>query len=381
MANSIKYIGFYDKKEYEEENRTYSLAATNKMDYICSSLVKAGYNVEVISPAWTRNETGYYKKRTTQIDDGISLTVCPTIGASNRITKLIRIFFSWLWLFFYLILNVKKNEKIIVYHSLWLAYPVYFAKIIKRFKLILEIEEEYSVVIKQPLYLERIEKKIINLADMHIYCNDLMINLYEELQKPYVVIYGIYNSEHYSEYINSSGKINIIYAGIIDTVKAGAFNALHIARYLPDKYELNIIGFGSDKDVEILKEEIQIANENNECQIKFDGLKKGQEYIEYMMRMDVGLSTQKAQGEYLKFSFPSKILSYLSMGLRVVSSKIECVEKSQVGNLLYYYNEDTPQSMAKTIENIDFQNPYNSREKMKELDGNFIHDIKKLLQR
>ncbi|MEG7845925.1 glycosyltransferase [Bacillus mobilis] len=380
MANSIKYIGFYDRKEYKED-RTYSLAATNKMDYICSSLVKAGYAVEVISPAWTRNKSGYYKKRTTQIGDDISLTVCPTIGASNRIAKLIRILFSWLWLFFYLIFNVKKNEKIIVYHSLWLAYPVYFAKKIKRFKLILEIEEEYSVVIKQPLYLERIEKKIIKLADMHIYCNDLMIGLYEELQKPHVVIYGIYNVQQYSKHINKSGKINIIYAGIIDTVKAGAFNALQIAKYLPNKYELNIIGFGSDIDVEMLRKEIQIANQNNECQINFDGLKKGQEYIEYMMRMDVGLSTQTAQGEYLKFSFPSKILSYLSMGLRVVSSKIECVEKSQVGNLLYYYNEDTPQSMAEAIENIDLKNAYNSRKKMKALDESFIQDIKKLLQR
>ncbi|PAW30083.1 hypothetical protein BKC07_04450 [Peribacillus simplex] len=381
MEKSIKYIGFYDIGEYENEKRNFSLAAKNKIDYISSAIVKAGYDVEIISPSWTGNKKGKYKKRTLRVSDGVSLTACPTFGANNKVTKLLRIAFSWLWLFLYLIFNVKKNEKVLVYHSLWLAYPVYLAKVIKRFNIILEIEEEYSVVIKQPVYFEWIEKRIIRLAEMHIYCNDLMIELYERLAKPYVVIYGIYTAENnYEIDCKNSEKINIVYAGIIDTVKAGAFNALHIAEYLTEKYQLNIIGFGNPNDIELLKNEIKKVNVNNECQTFYDGLKNGNNYIEYLKKMDVGLSTQTAHGEYLKFSFPSKILSYLSIGLRVVSSKIDCVERSQIGSLIYYYDIDTPVEISDTIKRINFNEPYDSRATLKKLDEQFTRDIKKLLE-
>lgn len=73
--------------------------------------------------------------------------------------KIMRIIWSWTWLFFYLVFNVKRGEKIIAYHSLMIDFPLYCAKRIKGFKLILEIEEEYCVVIKQPFFFEWLEKK------------------------------------------------------------------------------------------------------------------------------------------------------------------------------------------------------------------------------
>lgn len=129
------------------------------MDYISSSIVKAGYNVQIISPSWTANTEGWYDKRTSDLRDGITLTLGSTFGARIKIMKLFRIAWSWIWLFFYLVINVKRGEKIIVYHSLMIDFPIYFAKLLKGFKLILEIEEEYCVVIKQPVLFEWLEKR------------------------------------------------------------------------------------------------------------------------------------------------------------------------------------------------------------------------------
>lgn len=51
FKKTIKYIGFYDSSEFIDEKRSISLAAVNKMDYISESIVKAGYNVQIISPS------------------------------------------------------------------------------------------------------------------------------------------------------------------------------------------------------------------------------------------------------------------------------------------------------------------------------------------
>ena len=51
MVKSIKYIGFYDILRDGVQKRSYSLAWTKKMDYICSVLNQLGYEVELVSPA------------------------------------------------------------------------------------------------------------------------------------------------------------------------------------------------------------------------------------------------------------------------------------------------------------------------------------------
>lgn len=195
FMEKVRYIGFYDNSEFAKEKRYISLAAVNKMDYISSSIVKAGYNVQIISPSWTANTEGWYDKRTSDLRDGITLTLGSTFGARIKIMKLFRIAWSWIWLFFYLVINVKRGEKIIVYHSLMIDFPIYFAKLLKGFKLILEIEEEYCVVIKQPVLFEWLEKKMISYADYHLLSTDLMREAYSHLNKESIVIHGNYNTQ------------------------------------------------------------------------------------------------------------------------------------------------------------------------------------------
>ena len=48
MRPVIKYISFYDFAD-SGIARNYSVAAANKMDYIIESLVRIGYDVEVVS--------------------------------------------------------------------------------------------------------------------------------------------------------------------------------------------------------------------------------------------------------------------------------------------------------------------------------------------
>ena len=87
-------------------------------------------------------------------------------------------------------------------------------------------------------------------------------------------------------------------------------------------------------------------------------------------------------GAYLQTSFPSKILSYLSMGLAVVSCYIECVSACRIGDLVTYYHEDTPEKIAEAIRSTSVQNSSTAiLKRMEQLDDSFCADLQRLLER
>lgn len=375
MKKEIKYIGFYDLPDALPK-RTFALAATNKMDYICDALKRADYKVHLISPSWfidSSTKVKFYSKSTKQLNDNKKLTLVASIGTSNKWTRNIKIIYSLFWLFFWLIYNVKQNEKILVYHSPWLALPILLAKKIKGFHLILEVEEIYSDVSSLHPYFDKLEQKIFTTADSFLLSTDLLSEKIKT-NKNFIVIYGNYNITKDLATPPRDGKIHLVYAGIIDSHKAGAFNAIESALFLNENYVMHIIGFG---EVEKLKSRIEEINKISKCKVIFDGSKQGNEYIKYCQECHIGMSTQNMDGKYLDTSFPSKILSYLGMGLRVVSCYVSCVAKSEIGEQVSYYKEDTPKAIADSILNIDISIISNNKLKIKMLDKKFVSNLKK----
>ena len=373
----IKYIGFYQPNCLTTEDRICCVAATSKMDYICSALVNAGYDVNIVSPSWSVNKSGYYHGKHIDISDNISVTLCPTFGVSNKIMQGLSILYSWIWLLFWMLLNVKRNEKIIVYHSLWIISPLSLAMKIKKFKIVLEVEEIYCKVYQYHPYIVKLEQNIISRADSYIFPNDIMSDIVNLSAKPHVVIYGVYEKHARHAGPAEDGKVHLVYAGIIDKHKAGAFNAVESAKYLDNSYIMHILGFG---DRESLQQAIDANLTLDGCKVILHGMKTRSEYLEFMQTCHIGLSTQNADGAYADYQFPSKILSYLSLGLKVVSSGITCVTKSKIGDNITYYTEDTPAGIAEAIKSIDIKQDCNTAQIIKELDADFTNDIKNLLQ-
>jgi hypothetical protein len=375
VKKEIKYIGFYDLPD-SVPKRAFAFAATNKMDYICDALNKADYKVHLVSPSWfidSSSKLKFYSKSTKQLNDNKKVTLVPSLATSNKWMRNFKIIGSLIWLFIWLVTNVKRNEKIIVYHSPWLVLPVLCAKKIKGFHLILEVEEIYSDVSSLHPYFDKLEQKIFKTADSFLFSTDLLPEKIKT-EKDFIVIYGNYKVFNDLSTPPTDGKIHLVYAGIIDSHKAGAFNAIESALYLNENYVMHIIGFG---EVELLKSRIEDINKTSQCKVIFDGTKYGDEYIKYCQQCHIGLSTQKMDGAYLDTSFPSKILSYLGMGLRVVSCYVGCVAKSEIGDQVYYYKEDTPNAIADSILNIDILIANNNKLKIKLLHEKFVSNLKK----
>lgn len=379
ITKSIKYIGFYDMVQNSEENRGYSLAAVTKMDYICGVLNKLGYKVLIVSPSRTSNKR-FYKGKKIQVSKSTTLKLFPTFPWGNKFQKAISLIVSDLMLFWYLITQIESNETVMVYHSLGLRNTVRYAKKLKGFKVILEIEEIYQDLMPYNKLTMKNEYKTFSIADKYIFPTELLNQKLNVEEKPYSLIYGTYQVEQDRKCKFNDGKVHVVYAGTFDPRKGGGLATTAAAVHLPKNYHVHIIGFGSRDDTNMLLKKIDEISKKTEATITYDGLLSGEEYIQFLQKCDIGLSTQIPEAAYNETSFPSKILSYMANGLRVVSIRIKAIEISEVGHAIFYYEEPSPEAIAKTIISIDLNEPYDSRELIRRLDFNFTENIKKLLE-
>lgn len=379
--NTLKYIGFYDLLDSEYE-RNGSLAAINKMNYITKSITKLGKKVQIISPSWYINpKANFTKIKNVKIDKATSLVQAPSFPTKNRYTGYIKNIFSRVWLFLYLIKNIEKEEEIIVYHSLALIHPILWAKRLKKFKLILEVEEIYTDVANHKDKVKQLEFKFIDSAEKYIFSTELLNEKLNKKNKPYLICYGTYKVEEDRDVKFDDDKIHVVYAGTFDPRKGGASAAAAAAEYIDENYHIHIIGFGSKEEEQLLKDKIDEISTKTNCIVTYDGIYRDEEYIRFLQKCHIGLSTQIPNAEYNDTSFPSKVLSYMSNGLRVVSIRIKALEKAEISDLLYYYDKDCPKEIANAIKNINFSDKYNSREKIRTLDRKFTQDIKKLMEK
>lgn len=379
MRKEIKYIGFYDSNNNESENRMFALAATNKMDYICSVLNHLDYDVLIISPSRTKNNKYYRGKVTTQ-SKGVRLKLFPTLPWGSKISKFFSIIFTDVLLFLYLVFKVKRDETIIVYHSLEFKNVVRIAKKIKKFNMILEVEEIYQDINKYNSFLVREELLSIDCADKFIFSTELLNQRINKRNKKNIVSYGTYKTQKNRNVSFEDNNIHVVYSGTFDMKKKGALLAIESAKYLPENYHIHIIGFGNQKDTAHIIESIKEVSKESKAKITYDGLLSGEEYIIFLQKCHIGLSTQIPDGIYNETSFPSKILSYMSNGLHVVSIETNAIRLFDSRNMIHFFKHAVPKEISDQIQQIDIHKTNNkSREVIKELDKEFKESFKLLL--
>ncbi len=376
--NKIYYLGYYDTVDNKDENRNHVLAASNKMTYIIESLEKCNCTVEVVSSSHTLNSKGYPGK-ISNIGKNSKLRLFKTTRWGNKIHRIISVLYLRYQYKKYILKNITSNDTLIVYHSVDYANFIVRAKKKKGFRLILEVEEIYADVNGRES--DRIkEYKIFDAADAYIFPTKMLDDKLNVNTKPSVIIHGTYKVEpKISEKFND-GKTHIVYAGTFDIRKGGAFSSVRAAEFLDENYHMHIIGFGGKEDKQMLLNEIQRVSKVSSCTVSYDGLLSGEEYIRFIQSCDIGLSTQNPNGVYNDTSFPSKILSYMANGLKVVSVKIPVVETSAIGGDMFFYKEQKPEDVAKVITFANTNATYDSREIISQLDKMFVCELKDLMR-
>ena len=378
MSLKIYYLGYYDVVSNAEENRNHVLAASNKMTYIVSALECAGFCVELISASQTLNAQAYSAK-TVPFGKKSRLHLFKTLPWGNKLRRVRSVLFSKWQVFWYTWRHVGKGDTLVVYHSLAYVGLVRILKRLKGFRLVLEVEEIYADVTGSDKARKK-EYKLFRRADAYIFPTELLNEKLNSEHKPHCIIYGTYRVEEDRHCSFGDEKIHVVYAGTFDHRKGGATTAATAAEFLPEKYHVHILGFGSKADTEQLKQVITKISEKSAATVTYGGCLSGEEYIRFIQSCDIGLSTQNPNAAFNDTSFPSKILSYMANGLRVVSIRIPAIERSAIGDLVTYYDTQTPEAIAEAILKVDFENPYDSRAEIKTLHENFVVQIQSLLE-
>ena len=376
--NIITYIAYFDTQD-SEVKRNYVTSASNKVEYIAKRIASLGHKVEIHSISEVKEDRfKYYPQEQKRISDGVTLYLSSSFGGNRGMQRKVKTLWHLMKMFFYLLFHCNKKDTVIVYHSLGYLYTILWAKRIKNFRLVLEVEEIYSDVSTMSAFWRTLEFRMFKIADAFILSNDLLDAKINTQHKPSIVIYGTYQVEPKRGEKFDDGKIHVVYAGTFDHNKGGAQASIAATEYLPENYHVHICGFGTDSDIADVQRRISEMQNKSKASITYDGLKKGEEFIRFLQQCHIGLSTQNPSGEFNDTSFPSKVLTYMANGLSVVSIRIPALKVSSIASALSFYDFSDATELANAIKNSDFHQ--SSRDLVDSLDQSFKQKLKSILR-
>lgn len=248
----------------------------------------------------------------------------------------------------------SSEEKITVFvYSMY--YP--FLKIMRKFKnkygdklnyvlivpdLVGKYTFSYKNKLKQAFHSHNAEKQMAyaKYADSYVLLTEKMREPLGIGNKPYSVIEGFLPHCNFN-YGNSREKKTVLYTGSLNpafgiTTLLSAFESIDD----PD-YRLWICGAGDgQRDVEAAAE--------RDSRIIYKGFLPKSEIADLQTRCDVLINPRPADGEYTKYSFPSKTMEYLLSGSKVVMHRLDGIGEEYY-RFIRTIDEHTPEAMARAI--------------------------------
>lgn len=376
----VLYVGYYGALDGKRKERNYSLAAARKMDFVASILAKIGEKVEIVSPANITESNWYFKgEEHVQLAPTIELTLTPSWGGRRKLLRIARVLYSKWWLFRYLLTHASKQTAVIVYHNYELALPVIAAQKIKRFNLVLEIEEQYSMIWNLSKYDQFKEKMLLKRGrNRSLVVSELLAQKLGVLHP--IVSYGSYNS--FKGAIPEKGQrteTRLVYTGSIDKVKNSAYIAMEVMPHLPSNYALKISGPIAKGEKDFFMQKLDSINQKcgrNACD--YLGVLGDKEYSDLLLHADIALNLQQ-EGEFGQFLFPSKILTYLSYNLPVVTTRGESIVKSSVSDIVYFTDDFSLEKIADRIMRVDLHDSIDRRARLDEMSRRFMEELETAL--
>lgn len=372
----IYYIGYYNCDQIRDEERIVAPAAENKMGYIISALCEATEDcIEVVSPAQTKANR-FFRGKKQKIEKNVTLKTFSSFDSKHKLFRIAGHLLTKTSFFGYLLKNVKREDHLLVYHSLVYMNIIKCIQKIKKCKLTIEVEELYCDVMEDT-HLRRKELRYLQTADSYIFVTELLQNEVNT-EKKAILSHGTYQALPDNGYRFDDDSIHIVYAGTFRKAK-GAYIAIGAAEYLDGRYTLEVLGRGSEDEIAAVQQLIKEVSQKTDCKIKYVGFKSGEDFNSYIQACHIGLSPQHADAKFNATSFPSKVLMYMSNGLQVVSVRIPAIESSAVGEYIHYYDHQDAQEVARVIRSVSFDDGYDSRKLLDGLHAHFVEQLRNLL--
>lgn len=159
---------------------------------------------------------------------------------------------------------------------------------------------------------EKAKMTLPNCADSFVFLTEAMKDLFDP--KPYAVIEGFLPDCEF-DYSNKRIPKTVLYTGSLN--RAYGFGTLLEAFSLIDDPDAKLWICGAGDMEEALKKAAQ-----KDSRIQFKGFLPKSEIADLQTQCDVLVNPRTDEGEYTKYSFPSKTMEYLLSGSKVVMYRL-----------------------------------------------------------
>ena len=359
------YIGFCFPDGAEKE---YACAVPGdlKMKYIAS---KFGGNLTVVSLA-PKKRAGRGRRFSSSIG---TMKTLFSFGTKNALARKLNEFVRKVYLFFLFRFKIRPCDNALIYHS---TYTMFISRLcpIRRRHVILEVEEIYGhdALADKP-YLKK-ELAAIKRFAKFITVNDYIAPSLGIPEENCVVSYGVVNPDYQKKKRQfDRNHIHVLYAGTISERKSGAFAAARCAEFLPKRYRMHIAGFGSEGAVKELREIIDDSNRHDgRCRIEFHGMLTGDALDSLLDSCDVGISTYVMRPDFANHSCPSKLMTYVTHGLKVVSGYSDALGMAEIARNWSFFRTYDPKEIAAAIERAASVEASDYKTVLREVDDQLV---------
>ncbi len=192
----------------------------------------------------------------------------------------------------------------------------------------------------------KLNKKLIALADGYVFLTAEMDKAVNPKNKPHVVLEGHVDAgmatREHKPFSNEKKKV--LYAGSLKTIYGIKTLCEAFAACSKENEELHIYGDGDY--VPEMRELIK-----SHANIIYHGNRPNAEVVEDELESTLLVNPRPTEGEYTKFSFPSKTLEYMVSGTPVLSARLQGIPE-EYDDYLYYFDDKDPEGLKKSLREI-----------------------------
>lgn len=249
-----------------------------------------------------------------------------------------------------------NGERFVIIYSLYLPFEKVALKIKKIFpfvKIILicaDLPCKYGILpknrLKSFIYSKYGEKtmSLSTIFDGYILLTEQMKYPLQINNKPYIVVEAVVEQKQSHFMTEKFNNKMLLYAGTLN-YKFGIENLVKAFQLIKSK-EYKLVVCGEGEASEYIK-----SWQKKDSRIEYLGFQSQEKIKELEKKARLLVNPRPNEGEYTKYSFPSKTVEYMESGTPVLMFKLSGVP-DEYDNYLYYFNENDVYSMSAKIVEI-----------------------------
>lgn len=264
---------------------------------------------------------------------------------------------------------------VFAYHSLAST------KILSRFKskfkynFIIQIEEVYSEIYSKFKRQKVSELESLAKGDGFLVANAQLKAEFNKPDQECPILLGDMRMPKSLSSKIDDGQIHLIYGGTLSGEKISLDQLILPISKLPDKFVLHI--YPSNNKDELVRYLSKLAVKIQK-KIYIEEPLVGEEYFVAISKYNIGLAINIDSPKLSSSAIPSKIINYLKCELKVVSTPLECVKRSDYADIIFVSKDFTANEITNAIKKCA-QIDIKSEKILEVLSRKFVRDLKKLI--